>query len=248
VVARVLIGAASLPGAPLFVPGVGSGLGSALAQLRASVLRVGRALPDADVLVLVASGQPALHDAVTADLTGLGYPGHRRKLEPCPPAIAALSGMTQYPRVRRPRLPLDLATLTLLVDRNVPIVALEASASAEFSVLSALGVSVVQALQETGLTANLVAAGDLSAGLHERSPLARRDGAEAWDARVVDLFNRKQSAGLAELGPHDAAAVGARGWAPLCVLHGAAVSAGLRLALRRYAAPRGVGYLVMSSR
>jgi hypothetical protein len=32
------------------------------------------------------------------------------------------------------------------------------------------------------------------------------------------------------------------------VLHGAVVSAGLRLALRRYAAPRGVGYLVMSSR
>jgi hypothetical protein len=248
VVARALAGAASLPGAPLFVPGVGRGLGSALAQLRASVWRVARGLPAADVLVLVASGQPALHDAVTADLTGRGYPGHRRKLAPCPPAIAELSLLTQYPRVRRPRLPLDLATLTLLVDRDVPIVALEASASAEFAVLSALGTSVVQALQETRLTANLVVAGDLSAGLHEASPLAQRDGAEAWDATVVDLFSRKQSAGLASLGPHDAAAVGARGWAPLCVLHGAAMSADLRLALRRYAAPRGIGYLVMSTR
>jgi aromatic ring-opening dioxygenase LigB subunit len=223
-------------------------MGSALDQLQASALRVARGLPDADVLVVVASGKPALHDTVIADLAGLGYPRHRRTLEPSPPAIEALSRMTQYPRVRRPRLPLDLATLTLLVDRREPVVALEASASAEFSVLSALGTSVVEALQESELTANLVVAGDLSAGLDAGAPLAERDGAAAWNARVVELFTDGQANGLGELGPHGAAQVGARGWAPLCVLLGAAVSTDLRLTVRRYAAPRGVGYLVMTAR
>ena len=246
--AQVLAAAVSLPSAPLLVPGVGRGLTSTLEQLRASVLRVARGLPAADVLVLVASGQPALHDAVTADLRGLGYPGHKRDLDACPPAIAALSRLTQYPRVRRPRLPLDLATLTLLVDRSEPVVALEASASAEFSVLSALGTSVVQALQETGLTANLVVAGDLSAGLHEGAPLAHRRGAEEWNAKVVELFTRNDPAGLDALGPRRATEVGARGWAPLCLLHGATMTAGLRPRVRRYAAPRGVGYLMLSAR
>jgi aromatic ring-opening dioxygenase LigB subunit len=223
-------------------------MGSALDQLQASALRVARGLPDADALVLVASGKPALHDTVIADLAGLGYPNHRRALESCPPAIEVLSRMAQYPRVRRQRLPLDLATLTLLVDRREPVVALEASASAEFSVLSALGTSVVQALQESQLTANLVVAGDLSAGLHDGAPLGERQGAAAWNARVVELFSDGAAEGLDTLGPHAAAQVGARGWAPLCVLHGAAMSADLRLAVRRYAAPRGAGYLVMTAR
>ena len=111
---QALAGAASLPSAPLLVPGVGRGMGSALDQLQASALRVARGLPDADVLVLVASGKPALHDTVIADLAGLGYPNHRRALDSCPPAIEALSRITQYPRMRRQRLPLDLATLTLM--------------------------------------------------------------------------------------------------------------------------------------
>lgn len=247
-VARVLTGAASLPSAPLLVTGVGRGLGSAHQQLRASVQRVARGLPAADVLVVIAAGQAALHDTVTADLSGLGYPGHTRTVDACPPAIAALSKLTQYPRVRRPRLPLDLATLTLLVDRNEPVVALEVSASAEYSVLSALGISVVQALQDSGLTGNVVAAGDLSAGLDAKAPLAERPGAVEWNAAVVELFTVGEGERLAALGPDEAARVGARGWAPLCVLHGAAVSAGLNLAVRRYAAPRGVGYLVMSAR
>lgn len=247
-IARALAGAASLPSAPLLVPGVGRGLGSAQQQLRASVKRVARGLPNADVLVVVAAGQPALHDTVTADLSGLGYPGHTRTIEACPPAIAALSKLTQYPRVRRSRLPLDLATLTLLVDRNEPVVALEVSASAEYSVLSAVGISVVQALQDSELTANVIAAGDLSAGLNAKAPLAERPGAIEWNAAVVELFSAGEGERLAALGPNEAMRVGARGWAPLCVLHGAAVSAGLDLAVRRYAASRGVGYLVMSAR
>jgi hypothetical protein len=244
---RPLLGAASIPSAPVLVRGVGAGRGAVLEQLRTTVSRVVSRLPDVDVVVVVAAGQPALHDTVTIDLIGLGHPHVTRTLDGCPPAITALSRITQYPRVRRPRLPLDLAVLALLVDRRVPVVALEVSASAEFSVLSALGTSTVHALDEAGVTAVMVAAGDLSAGLNEAAPLAALPGASRWDADVVELFTRGVTDQLADHGPDAAAAVGARGWAPLCVLHGATTSAALSLSVRRYSAPRGVGYLVVST-
>jgi aromatic ring-opening dioxygenase LigB subunit len=240
-------GALSIPSAPLLVDGVGVGGGRAVQQLRDSVRRVTDRLPDCDVIVLIAAGQPALHDTVVADLTGLGYPDHTRQLAGCPAAISALSRITQYPRIRRPRLPLDLAVLALLVDRATPVVALEVSASAEFAVLTALGTSVVQALTEATLTATIVAAGDLSAGLDDGAPLAARDGARAWDAQVVEAFTQGRPQLLAEAGPGRAAQVGARGWAPLSVLQGAAASASLHLRVRRYAAPRGVGYLLLAT-
>ena len=244
---RPLLGAASIPSAPLLVEGIGRGAGTAIQQVRTAVARTVTDLPQADVMVLVAAGQAALHDAAAVDLQGIGQPHATRLLAACPPAIAALSRITQYPRVRRPRLPLDLAILALLVDRHVPLVPLEVPSSAEFPVLAALGTSIVQALEEAGLTGTLVASGDLSAGLHDGSPLAARPHAADWDARVVDLFTRRASAGLADLGPDAADRVGARGWAPLCVLHGAAAAASLELSVRDYSAPRGVGYLIMDS-
>lgn len=243
----MLRGALSIPSAPLLVDGVGVGGSAAVQQLRDSVRRLADRLPDSDVTVLVAAGQPALHDTAVADLTGLGYPDHTRQLAGCPAAVAALSRITQYPRIRRSRLPLDLAVLALLVERATPVVALEVSASAEFAVLAALGTSIVQALAEAELTAGIVAAGDLSAGLHDGSPLAALDGARGWDAQVVDVFTQGHPEQLADLGPDRAAAVGARGWAPLSVLHGAAASASLELRVRRYAAPRGVGYLLLAT-
>lgn len=243
-----LQGAASIPSAPVLLGGVGINVGPAIEQLRASVQRAVSRLPAADATILVAAGQSALHDTARIDLAGLGYPQITTTLEPCPDAVAALSRVTQYPRVRRPRLPLDLAVLGLLAGRSAPVVALEVPATAEFSVLSALGTSVVQALGEAELSGTMVVAGDLSAGLDDRAPLACRPDAVAWDARVVELFTHDATAGLSELGPGPAADVGARGWAALCVLHGAVASAPLELHVRRYTAPRGVGYLVMSGR
>lgn len=242
-----LVAAASIPSAPLLVDGVGVGGGAGVTQMRDAVRRVVRRLPTADVTILVAAGASAIHDTVAVDLAGLGYPDVTRTLAACTPAVVALSRLTQYPRVRRPRLPLDLAVLALLVDCTGPVVALEVSASAEQPVLAALGTSIVQALGEAGLTGVLVAAGDLSAGLRPGSPLATRAGAVEWDARVVALFRADRGGGLAELGPARARAVGARGWAALCVLHGAVASTALRVTVRRYAAPRGVGYLLAST-
>ncbi len=245
---RPLRGVASIPSAPLLVAGVGVGGGATVQQLRVSVRRVVERLPSDDVMVLVAAGQAALHDTTRIDLAGLGYPQIMRTLQPSPTAIAVLSRITQYPRVRRPRLPLDLAVLGLLCDRSLPVVALEVSASAEFAVLSALGTSLVQALGEAGVSGTMVVAGDLSAGLSAGSPRAVRPGAPAWDAQVVEAFTNDESERLATLGPELAFDVGARGWAPLCVLAGAAASMSLRLNVRRYSAPRGVGYLIMTGR
>lgn len=242
----LLAGAASIPSAPLLVPGVGIGGGDAVEQVRGAVARVVSRLPDTDVTILMAAGQAAIHDTVAVNLAGLGYPHITHTLEPCAPAIVALSRVTQYPRIRQPRLPLDLGVLALLVDRS-PVVALEVPSSAEFAVLSALGTSIVQALEEAALTGTLVAAGDLSAGLRASSPLAVRPGAQEWDDRVVHTFTGGRAAVLADLGPLRALEVGARGWAPLCVLHGAVASAPLSLTVRRYSAPRGVGYLVAST-
>ena len=242
----LLAGAASIPSAPLLVNGVGVGGGPAVQHVRDAVRRVVGRLPETDVVILVAAGQAAIHDTVTVNLAGLGYPHVARTLEACGPAVVALSRVTQYPRIRRPRLPLDLGVLALLVDR-APVVALEVPSSAEFPVLSALGTSVVQALEEAALSGALVAAGDLSAGLRASSPLSARPGAQAWDDNVVQTFTDREADALADLGPLRALEVGARGWAPLCVLRGAATSASLTLTVRRYSAPRGVGYLVTSS-
>lgn len=241
-----LAGAAAIPSAPLLVHGVGIGGGQAVQLVRGTIARVVSRLPDTDVTILMAAGQSAIHDTVAVNLAGLGYPHITRALEACAPAIVALSRVTQYPRIRRPRLPLDLGVLALLVDRS-PVVALEVPSSAEFAVLSALGTSVVQALEEAALTGTLVAAGDLSAGLGPSSPLGARSGAQEWDDRVVHTFADGRAHGLADLGPLRALDVGARGWAPLCVLHGAVASAALSLTVRRYSAPRGVGYLVAST-
>lgn len=244
----VIAAAAALPSAPVLIEGVGRGGGPALSRCTAEIHAVVASLPAIDVAVLVAAGQPALHDDITADLRGLGYPEVRAVMSACPPAVAALSKLTQYPRVRRSRLPLDLACLALLVAQRGPVVALEVSATAEFATLSAVGTAVVQALDDADLTGCVVVAADLSAALADHSPLAARPGAQRFDDQVVDVCASGQLDALAALGPREAGAFGARGWAPLCVLSGVVDSARLALSVRSYAAPRGVGYLVATAR
>lgn len=90
----------------------------------------------------------------------------------------------------------------------------------------------------------VIAAGDLSAGLGEDSPLHVVEGAQAWDARVAECVDNGRLGGIGELGPDEAARVGAVGWAPIVVLHGCLARAKLGMVLRHYSAPRGVGYLV----
>lgn len=90
----------------------------------------------------------------------------------------------------------------------------------------------------------VVAAGDLSAGLTEKSPLHAVDGARAWDDEVVRCVDSGRLDGIAGLGPEEAERVGAVGWAPVVVLHGCLARAKLGMVVRHYSAPRGVGYLV----
>ena len=90
----------------------------------------------------------------------------------------------------------------------------------------------------------VVAAGDLSSGLTERSPRYAVPGAQDWDDRVVACVDGGRLDGIAALGPEEAERVGAVGWAPVVVLHGCLARAKVGMVVRHYSAPRGVGYLV----
>ncbi|MDP8969499.1 MAG: hypothetical protein M3N52_03170, partial [Actinomycetota bacterium] len=141
-------------------------------------------------------------------------------------------------------LPLGLAVLTMMAGCRRRLVPLAVAATGGFEALADIGDGSARALAGCGVRAVVVTAGDLSAGLTEGSPLYRVDGAAAWDEEVVALVAAGRLDGLAGLGPAEARRVGALGWAPMAVLHGVCVRAGVRLSLRHYSAPRGVGYLV----
>lgn len=239
----MLVGVATLPTAPLLVDGVGRGLPRSLVRVRAAMRHVQKGLPDADVVLLVAAGTQALYDTAVVSLQGLGFPEVRHDLEVCTPAITALARSTQIPRIRAARLPLDLAVLALCLERPEPVVPIGVPA-ASFDTLTAIGTGTVQALEDIDLRTIVIAAGDLSAGLSPRSPLAAVVGAAEWDERVIAAVQSGRLDSLATLGPDRARAVGARGWPALAVLHGVCQRGKLGLTLRCYAAPRGVGYLV----
>jgi len=165
-------------------------------------------------------------------------------------AVAAISRATQYPVFRDEPLSQGLAALTMQVcaTRPVPLVAVAVPSAASAPTLVGVGAAIAEALRADPRPASVIAAGDLAAGLTEKAPLALVDGARAWSDAAVDVVAGGRLDGLARLGPDEAARVGALGWAPLLVLHGALASAKLGLALRMHAAPRGVAYLVAAGR
>lgn len=241
----MIVGAAVLPTAPLLVPGASASLPPGADAVCDAIDVALDRLPDHDLAVLVAGGaQGALYDAAEASLEGVGLPGVRLSARIDGPAVERLSGLIQYPVLRGERLPLDLAVLTMLVGSATSLVPLDVPVGAGFDALAAVGVGVASSLDERDLRAVVVSAGDLSAGLDERSPLHRIDGAADFDAQVLDVVDSGRLDGLARLGPAEARRVGARSWAALAVLHGALARAKIGLVRRHYSAPRGVGYLV----
>jgi hypothetical protein len=241
----VIVGAAVLPTAPLLVPGASAtlpdGVGSVCDAIDAALDR----LPDHDVAVLLAGGpQAALHDAARASLAGVGLPGIGCEGEVHAPTVERVSGLVQYPLQRGEPLPLDLAVLTLLVGTERPLVPIEVPRSAAFDVLAAVGLGIAAAFEGTDLRGVVVSAGDLSAGLTERSPLHLVPGARDFDEQVLDVVDSGRLDGLRRMEPAEARRVGARGWAPLAVLHGALARAKVGVVRRHYSAPCGVGYLV----
>lgn len=240
----MIVGAAVLPTAPLLVPGASGTLPDGVADVRDSIDAALDRLPDHDVAVLIAGGaRGGVFDTAAATLAGVGRPDITQDGKVEPGVVERLSGLIQYPLLRGGNLPLNLAVLAFLVGNARPLTPLVVPRGAAFEALEAVGVGVAEACKGE-LRAVVVAAGDLSAGLTERSPLYLVEGARDFDAQLVDVVDSGRLDGLRRLGPAEAQRVGALGWAPLAVLHGALARAKLGIVRRGYSAPRGVGYLV----
>jgi hypothetical protein len=241
----MIVGAAVLPSAPLLVPGVSGSPPEGVATVCDAIAAALEGLPDHDVVVLVAGAdQGTLYDEAQANLAAIGRPDITCPAKVDSVVLERLSGLVQYPLHRGEPLSLGLAVLTLLVGPALPVVPLDVPCGASFESLTAIGVGIAGSVEDPDLRAVVVAAGDLSAGLTERSPLHRLEGAIDFDAQLVDVVDSGRLGALARLGPAAAREFGAVGWAPLAVLHGALARAKLGLVRRHYSAPRGVGYLV----
>lgn len=251
----MIVGAAIIPSAPVLVPGVSATLPDGLDKVCDATDAALESLPACDTVVLLAAAQPGgtgsgqgLYDVAEVSLAGAGRPDVARTCPVDHTAVERISRLTQYPLYRGDSMPLGLTVLALLVGGSGPFVPVAVARNAGFDALSATGSAIAEAFADRdgdpGTRAVVVAAGDLSAGLTERSPLHLVEGARDWDARAVDVVDSGRLEGLGRLGPAEAARVGALGWAPMAVLHGAAARAKVGLVRRHYSAPRGVGYLV----
>lgn len=250
----MIVGAAIIPSAPLLVPGVSVTLPQGVNRVCDAVDVALDTLPNHDVAILLGtadgrqgSGQ-GLYDAVEASLRGVGRPDIGRTAPVHRGVVEHITRASQYPMYRGDALPLSLAVLAILLGGAAPLVAMAVPPAAGFETLAATGAGVAEAAHVAGVRAAVVAAGDLSAGLDERSPLYAVDGAKEWDARVLDVVDTGRLDGLERLGPAEAKRVGSLGWAPMAVLHGAVARAKVGLVRRHYSAPRGVGYLVAHGR
>ena len=240
----MIVGATVLPTAPLLLPGVSQALPEGVPRVCAAIAAAVEHIPPCDAVVLVAAGDSGLHDTGAATLQGIGRPDIARDAAVDSDAVARLSAATQYPMYRGGQLPLDLAMLALLVGDVAPVVPVTVPASAGFDVLVGVGSAIARTFAGPDVRACVVATGDLSAGLTEKSPLHSVSGAVFFDEQAVAAVDSSRLDGLGRLGPDEARRVGARGWAPLAVLHGATAAAKIGMVVRHYSAPRGVGYLV----
>lgn len=242
----MIVGAAVIPAAPLLVPGVSASLPEGVPRVYDAIDAVVEGLPQCDLAVVVAAGAQGLHDTGRVTLAGIGRPEIDVVVEVDSAAVSRLSAATQYPMFRAGWLPLNLAVLALHLGDIAPLVPISVPDGAGFDALVGVGASVARTFADPAIRAVVVVAGDLSAGLTEKSPMHLVDGAIFWDEQAVAAVDSGRLDGLSRLGPEEARRVGAQGWAPLAVLHGAVASAKLGMVVRHYAAPRGVGYLVAS--
>lgn len=247
----MIVGAAVVPTAPVLVPGVAGALPPELAALAAATGVALRGMPPADVAVLIAVAPPdgghGCYDSAVASFAGVGLPELVLEAPVDRVAVEAVTRDAQYPLYQGEALPLGLAALVhqlAAAGRRCAVVPVAVPAEAGADVLVGVGAGIASALDGPGSRAVVVAAGDLAAGLSPSAPLALVDGAREWEDRVVDVVDKGRLDGLARLGPEEARRMGALGWAPLVVLHGACARAKIGLAVRRHGAPRGVGYLV----
>lgn len=239
-----LVGAAVLPSAPLLVPGIAATLPDGLGGVCDAVDVVVERLPDHRAVLLVAAGDDwEAYSSADASLASIGRADVARRGTLDRELLDRLSGELGWRVVGR-GLPLDLGVLALLLGNPPPLVGLSVPVGASFAELAEAGQRLADIVTGGDGTVVVVSAGDLSAGLGGRSPLHTIDGAQEFDGCVVEAVDGGRLDALERLGPERAQQVGARGWAPMSLLHGLLQRSKLGLVRRMYAAPRGVGYLV----
>jgi hypothetical protein len=199
--------------------------------------------PDADVVV-VAAGTPAgVHSHGRVDLRPLGL-GHVTRDVPVPAGLAGeLAAALQQPLLVDEPLGVDAAVLAASLPPDRPATAAEVPPAADGGVLVALGAALLRLPERTGRDLQVVAAGDLSAGLGTASPAYALPDAAETQARLVAALRAGDPDAVAAMGPAVAGAA-VRSWAPLCVAASAAAAAGLHATSLEVATVRGVGHAV----
>jgi hypothetical protein len=248
-----------VPSAPMLVPAASSAqppdVAAPLADLRAQVTTALLTLPEnGSVLLLDPGPESVVHDAEIASLAGYGLANVRADVPIDGDLLTAVSARGQAPRVRSDRLDGDAAVVALLLAEHRPDLALApvtvpvgASAFGLHGITLGLEAAIKAVTDgEPRHRVAVVATGDLAATLTVISPGYLVEGAEDWDAEVVDAVRACDVDRLGELGPADALRYQARGWAPLVVALHLAIAAGRRFQQVDYAAPRGVGQLTAS--
>jgi hypothetical protein len=226
-----VVGTAVIPTTPLLVPGVSATVPGGLREVGAAVDAVLDDLPEADAAVLLATGQPVgVYARAEASLAGFGRPDLATSLN-----VADAQHGNPGP------LPSGLAVLALLLGDRAPVMPIALDTGLAAAALRERGVMFTSDPRRLVV----LAAGDLSAGLDERSPRFRIEGASAWDEALVAAVEQGDGDRLASLGPAEARRVAALGWASIVVAHAAC---GGTLRVVHYAAPHGVGYLVATCR
>lgn len=229
----------------MLVAGVSAALPDEASRCTHAIGRVLAGLPHAEVAVLLHGGDELrVHCGKVATLVGYGRPDLGIGVESAPAqqsAVAAALGIATAQGARS-GLPAPAVVLALHLRGHFPILALEVPRTGAYPALADVGARVVAALRPW--RAVVVCSGDLSAGLRADSPRPDVPGAARWDEQAVGAIDASRLEALAKLGPQEAARVHALGWAPLAVLAGVCRAARLATVVRRYCAPRGVGYVV----
>ncbi len=240
----MLTAAAVIPAAPLLAPGVVDHIPDSLRSVADCAAVVVERLPPADVVIVVTSGDGAVYDRSLVDLSGLGTPQVVTEFSSHQGVVDGVCERTDLRGSDATPLPVDAAGLALHTRDRWPVVAITVVPWSSWDALCELGERLVRLTDDLGLTAVIMVSGDGAAGLTPKAPRALISQAGDWQAQLIDAFEQGQTKRLSRLGPAAAAAVHARGWAPMALLHGATAYAKLGVVLREHGAPRGVGYIV----
>ncbi len=256
----MIVFAAFMPHTPLLLESIGKENRRKLKKTLEAVRRVGEGLrqaaPDA---VMVISAHPtrhadafsiSVHDPYRADLSRFGDLGTEASFQP---DLRLIDGIQR--RLRRDGLPLTLDTDPALDHgASVPLLALFAGGPAPKVVAvtysgldakdhAAFGRALRDAIEAANERVAVIASGDLSHALDDRSPVPAVPEGKAFDDAVQRAVAGLSLSQLLSLDPRDVRAAEECAYRPLLILFGILDKIAAAPHVLAYEAPFGVGYL-----